>query len=60
VDSRAYYVPFVRSSNRQTITLYYDTVDALRQAGVPVDRPDPVPFPQDTEFAPPPPGYKGR
>jgi hypothetical protein len=34
VDSRAYYVPFVRSTNRQTIALYYDTVEALREAGV--------------------------
>jgi hypothetical protein len=60
VDSRAYYVPFVRSSNRRTETFYYDTVEALRAASVPVDRPAPVPFPRDTEFAPPPPGYKGR
>lgn len=60
VDSRAYYVPFVRSSNRQTVTLYYDTAEALRKAGVPVDRPAPVPFPADSEFAPPPPGYRGR
>jgi hypothetical protein len=56
VDSRAYYVPFVRSANKRTVTLYYDTVDALRKAGVPVDGPLPVPFPSDPEFAPPPPG----
>lgn len=56
VDSRIYYVPFVRSSNKRTITIYYDTVAALRKAGVPVDPPLPVPFPRDTEFAPPPPG----
>jgi hypothetical protein len=57
IDSRAYYVPFLRSSNQQTITLYYDTVKALRAAGVPVDRPFPNPFPGDVKFAPPPPGY---
>jgi hypothetical protein len=60
VDSRVYYVPFVRSSNRQTITYYYDTVAALREAGVPVDGPLPNPFPADPQFAPPPPGYKGK
>lgn len=57
IDSRIYYVPFVRSSNRRTITMYYDTVDHLRQAGVPVDRPMPVPFPADNEFVPPPPRF---
>jgi hypothetical protein len=60
IDSRAYYVPFLRSSHKQTITLYYDTVAALRAAGVPVDRPVPVPFPGDFKFAPPPPGYRGK
>lgn len=60
IDSRAYYVPFLRSGNKQALTLYYDTVAALRAAGVPVDRPSPVPFPGDLRFAPPPPGYKGR
>jgi hypothetical protein len=59
IDSRAYYVPFLRSSNKQTITLYYDTEKALRAAGVPVDRPPPIPFPGNLEFAPPPPGYRG-
>jgi hypothetical protein len=59
IDSRAYYVTFLRSGNKQTITLYYDTVEALRAAGVPVDRPHPVPFPGDLQFAPPPPGYRG-
>jgi hypothetical protein len=59
LDSRIYYVPFVRSTNRRAITLYYDTVDALRRAGVPVDE-RPVPFPADSEFAPPPPGYRGK
>jgi hypothetical protein len=54
VDSPAYRVPFVRGSNQRVITLYYDTVAALRKAGVPVDGPSP--FPGDSEFAPPPPG----
>jgi hypothetical protein len=56
LDSRVYEVPFVRSTNKRAITLYYDTTDALREAGVPMDRPIPVPFPGDTEFVPPPPG----
>jgi hypothetical protein len=60
IDSRVYYVPFVRSGNRRAVTLYYDTVQALRDAGVPVDGAAPVPFPKDGEFAPPPPGYPGR
>jgi hypothetical protein len=60
VDSRAYYVPFVRSANRRRITLYYDTAAALRAAGVPVDQPSPQPFPADNEFAPPPPGYRSK
>jgi hypothetical protein len=60
LDSQAEYVPFVRSSNRRAITFYYDTVDALRAAGVPVGSPSPVPFPADSEFAPPPPGHRGR
>jgi hypothetical protein len=60
IDSRAYYVPFLRSRNKQTVTLYYDTVAALREAGVPVDRSLPVPFPGDFKFAPPPPDYRGK
>jgi hypothetical protein len=60
IDSRVYYVPFVRSANMRTVSLYYDTVEALREAGVPVDRPLPVPFPGDVKFVPPPPGYKGK
>lgn len=60
IDSRVYYVPFVRSNNKRLVTIYYDTVTALRTAGVPVDPPMPMPFPADPEFAPPPPGYKGR
>jgi hypothetical protein len=59
-DSPAYYVPFVRSANKRTITLYYDTIDALRRAGVPVDRPQPIPFPGDGDFTPPPPGHQDR
>jgi hypothetical protein len=60
IDSRVYYMPFVRSGNRRAVTFYYDTLQALRDAGVPVDGPTPVPFPKDGEFAPPPPGYPGR
>jgi hypothetical protein len=60
IDSRVYFVPFVRSANKRAITVYYDTVAALRNAGVPVDPPMPVPFPKDSEFAPPPPGYKEK
>ncbi|MFO0968917.1 MAG: hypothetical protein U0793_25475 [Gemmataceae bacterium] len=60
IDSRAYYVSFIRSGNKQTVTMYYDTVEALRAVGVPVDRPLPVPFPADFPFAPPPPGYRER
>ena len=56
LDSRVYYVPFVRSTNKRTVTLYYDTAEALRRAGVPVSPPLPVAFPGDTEFVPPPPG----
>lgn len=44
IDSGAYYVPFIRSHNRRTVTLYYDTVQALRDAGIPVDRPRPLPI----------------
>jgi hypothetical protein len=54
VDSRVVYVPFVRSANRRTVTLYYDTAEALRRAGVPVGPAGPVPFPGDTGFVPPP------
>jgi hypothetical protein len=60
IDSRAYYVTFLRSGNKQSITLYYDTVAALRAAGVPVGRPLPIPFPGDIPFAPPPPGYREK
>jgi hypothetical protein len=60
LDSPAYRVPFLRSGNRLTVTLYYDTAEALRRAGVPIDGPAPVPFPGDMEFAPPPPGPRER
>jgi len=46
VDSPVHEVPFVRSPNRRAATILYDTADALRQAGVPVDQPSPVPFPR--------------
>jgi hypothetical protein len=54
IDSPVTYVPFVRSANKRSITLYYDTVDALRKAGVPVDDRFPIPFPADAGFVPPP------
>jgi hypothetical protein len=60
LDSPAYRVPFVRGHNRQVVTLSYDTAEALRRAGVPVDGPDLSPFPGDPEFAPPPPGHPAR
>jgi len=60
VDSRTYRVPFVSSNNKRTVTLYYDTVSALRNAGVPVDDTSPVPFPRDKEFAPPPPALRTK
>lgn len=60
VDSPAYWVPFVRSDNKRTIAIYYDTVEALRKAGIPVDRPSPTPFPGGTDFAPPPPRHRGK
>jgi hypothetical protein len=52
IDAPARYVPFVRSNNTRMIVFYYDTVAALRQAGVPVDNRSPM---DDTDFAPPPP-----
>jgi len=60
IDSSVTSVPFVRGPSRQSLTIWYDTTDALRRAGVPVDRPYPVPFPGDTEFVPPPPGHRER
>jgi hypothetical protein len=59
ITSGAYYVPFVRSSNKRTVTVYYDSVEELRRIGVPVDRPYPIPFPGGGPFAPPPPGHRG-
>jgi hypothetical protein len=61
IGSSIYYVSFVRSANWRAITNYYDTEEALRQLGVPLDRPMPSPFPADgPKFVPPPPGYMGR
>jgi hypothetical protein len=61
IGSGIYYVPFIRSANRRTVVYYYDTADALRQIGVPVDRPSPNPFPAEgPKFVPPPPGSRGR
>jgi hypothetical protein len=54
VDSSVVTVPFVRGSNKRTVTIYYDTEDALRRIGVPIDGPYPKPFPADTDFCPPP------
>lgn len=53
VHAPTWYVPFVRSANRREITIHYDTVEALRAQGIPVDRP--YPLPAEQEFAPPPP-----
>ena len=60
IDSQIYYVPFIRSPNKRTITLYYDTEEALRKAGILGEPSLPTPFPDSSEFAPPPPGYKRR
>ncbi len=57
IDAPVRWVPFLRSNNRRLIVFYYDTAEALRRAGVPVDG-GPVPFPRDTEFVPPPPASK--
>jgi len=53
VDSRAYYMPFARSARRYSVAYHYDTVAALRRAGVPMG--EPRPFVRPPEFAPPPP-----
>jgi hypothetical protein len=50
VDFRTYQVPFVRSTNKRTVTIYYDTPEALRRAGVsvpPVPTDWPAPFPAE-------------
>jgi hypothetical protein len=60
INAPVYYVPFVRSGNSRHVTFYYDTAEALRAAGVPIYRMPPVPFPADPEFAPPPPGHRGK
>jgi hypothetical protein len=54
IGSSATLVPFVRSANKQMITIYYDTAEALRRIGVPVDGDCLKPFPADTGFCPPP------
>jgi hypothetical protein len=59
IDSPAYYMPFVRSSNKRSLTIYYDKPEALRRAGVPIREPGlPIPFPADQDFVPPPPPRK--
>jgi hypothetical protein len=55
IDSSVIYVPFVRSANKRTITVFYDTREALRRLGVPVDTVYPKPFPAEPRYAPPPP-----
>jgi len=47
LNSSVVEVPFVRGNHKRTITIYYDTEDALRKIGVPVDSPSPRPFPLD-------------
>jgi len=59
VDSQVYQVPFVRSANKRTVLLYYDTVEALRRVGAPYDL-WLVPFPGNSKFSSPPPGYRER
>jgi hypothetical protein len=44
INSEVVQVPFVRSANRRTITIYYDTPEALRRIGVPLDGPYPRPL----------------
>ncbi len=64
IYSPTYEVPFVRSHNKRTVVIYYDTAAALREAGVPVDHyvpnPNPNPFPGDPRFVSPPPALAGR
>jgi hypothetical protein len=55
VGSSVIEVPFVRSANKRTVTIYYDTTEALKRIGVPVDDCHPKPFPVDTDYCPPPP-----
>jgi hypothetical protein len=56
IDDRVYYVPFLRSSIKWSVTIFYDTPEALHRAGVPIDLLPPSHW--DGGFAPPPPGYK--
>ena len=46
-----------KRDSKQVVVLYYDTVEALRAKGVPVDYDSPNPFPAEPErfFCPPPP-----
>ncbi len=53
IGSSVVYVPFVRGPYRRTIAIYYDTEDALRRAGVPVDSVSAIPL--EPRYAPPPP-----
>jgi hypothetical protein len=55
VGSSVVFVPFDRSSNKRMVTIYYDTEDALRRIGVPLESHEPKPFPADADFCPPPP-----
>ncbi len=52
IYSPTYEVPFVRNTNKSAITIYYDTVAALRDMGVPVDPMYPNPFPADPKLTP--------
>jgi hypothetical protein len=41
INSEVVRVPFVRSASKRTMAIYYDTPEALRRIGVPVDTSDP-------------------
>ncbi len=43
IDSSVIEVPFKRGAARQTITIYYDTPEALLRLGIPVEKLNPVP-----------------
>lgn len=58
IGSSVIEVPFTRSANKRTVTIIYDTAEALRRRGVPVDDGCLKPFPADTEFCPPPPAKR--
>jgi hypothetical protein len=53
IDSAVVRVPFVRGNSKRTITIYYDTPEALRRLGVPVSSPYPDPFPAEPRMPPP-------